>query len=67
MYYVCFPQRRMYNNPPELVRSVLQAILCLLNQTPTWNSAKILLASPDRFLALIINYDVENIPLSVCF
>lgn len=49
-------EMKSWGNPPEMVRSVLEAVCILLRRPPTWPSAQRLLAEPG-FLDALKKYD----------
>ena len=55
---------RTFNNPPDAVRLVMEAVCVLLNEKPDWPSAKSVLMDMN-FLDRLNNYDKENVPESI--
>ncbi|XP_078448652.1 dynein axonemal heavy chain 6 [Lampetra planeri] len=51
---------RVFTNPPEGVRTVMEAICIVLSKKPDWASAKQLLGD-SNFLKRLMDYDKENI------
>ncbi|XP_036364895.1 dynein heavy chain 6, axonemal-like [Octopus sinensis] len=52
---------RVFSNPPELVRTVMEAVCILLHQKTDWQSAKSVLAD-QNFLKTLRSYDKDHIP-----
>ena len=53
---------KSYSQPPEAVRTVMEAVMIILSsEKPSWANSKKLLSEPD-FLRRIKEYDKENIP-----
>ncbi|KAL5020432.1 hypothetical protein ScPMuIL_003324 [Solemya velum] len=55
---------RVFQKPPELVQTVMEAVCILLNQKTDWAAAKSVLGD-SNFLKNMVNYDKENISESV--
>ena len=55
---------RSFNNPPDAVRLVMEAVCVLLNEKPDWPTAKSVLMDIG-FLDRLNNYDKENVPESL--
>uniref|UniRef100_A0A673LCZ7 Dynein heavy chain coiled coil stalk domain-containing protein n=1 Tax=Sinocyclocheilus rhinocerous TaxID=307959 RepID=A0A673LCZ7_9TELE len=51
---------RVFNKPPDLVMTVMEAVCILLNNKTDWASAKQLLGD-DNFLKKLMEYDKDNI------
>jgi dynein heavy chain len=51
---------KQFTNPPNAVRTVLEAVCVLLGEDPKWENAKKLLGRSD-FMDLLQNYDKDNI------
>lgn len=51
---------KAYTKPPELVETVLQAVMVLRQSEPTWAEAKRQLGDPN-FIKSLVNFDKENI------
>jgi dynein heavy chain len=54
---------RVFNNPPDMVRTVMEAICICFNSKPDWATAKGLLGD-SYFLKKLYDYDKDNIPES---
>ncbi|XP_052828987.1 dynein axonemal heavy chain 6-like [Octopus bimaculoides] len=52
---------RVFSNPPELVRTVMEAVCILLHQKTDWQAAKSVLAD-QNFLKTLRSYDKDHIP-----
>ena len=52
---------RVFNNPPVMVQTVMEAVCILMGSKNDWPSAKTLLAD-GNFLKNLYTYDKENIP-----
>jgi dynein heavy chain len=52
---------RVFNNPPDMVRTVMEAICICFNTKPDWATAKGLLGD-SYFLKKLYDYDKDNIP-----
>ncbi|XP_065911794.1 dynein axonemal heavy chain 6-like [Dysidea avara] len=55
---------RVFQKPPELVLTVMEAICILFGQRPDWGNSKQLLGDPG-FLKKLIDFDKDKIPESV--
>ena len=55
---------RVFNTPPELVQTVMEAVCILCGQKTDWASAKVLLGD-GNFLKNLQNYDKDKIPDSM--
>lgn len=52
---------KVFNNPPEMVQTVMEAVCILLGAKPDWATSKALLGD-NNFLRNLYNYDKDNIP-----
>ncbi|XP_019622649.1 PREDICTED: dynein heavy chain 6, axonemal-like [Branchiostoma belcheri] len=52
---------KVFNKPPDMVMTVMEAICILLKAKTDWASAKTLLGDPN-FLKRLLDYDKDNIP-----
>lgn len=52
---------RAFNNPPEMVQTVMESVCILLGSKPDWATSKSLLGD-GNFLRNLQNYDKDNIP-----
>lgn len=52
---------RVFNNPPVLVQTVMEAVCILLGSKPDWSTARSIL-SDGNFLKNLYTYDKDNIP-----
>lgn len=52
---------RAFNNPPEMVQTVMESVCILLGSKPDWATSKTLLGD-GNFLKNLQNYDKDNIP-----
>lgn len=52
---------KVFNNPPEMVQTVMEAVCILLGAKPDWQTSKALLGDTN-FLRNLYNYDKDNIP-----
>jgi len=55
---------RVFNKPPDMVMTVMEAVCILLGTKPDWPSAKTLLGD-QNFLKRLVEFDKDNIPESV--
>ncbi|XP_071788570.1 dynein axonemal heavy chain 6-like isoform X3 [Asterias amurensis] len=55
---------KVFNKPPDMVLTVMEAICILLGVKPDWPSAKGLLSDPN-FLKRLMDYDKDNVPDSL--
>ena len=52
---------KAFNNPPEMVQTVMEAVCILVGSKPDWPTAKGLLGD-SNFLKNLTNFDKDNIP-----
>jgi dynein heavy chain, axonemal len=52
---------KVFNNPPEMVQTVMEAVCILLGAKPDWPTSKALLGD-SNFLRNLYNYDKDNVP-----
>ena len=50
---------KAYNNPPELVETVMQAVMILRQSDPTWGEAKRQLGDTN-FIKQLVDFDKDN-------
>lgn len=51
---------RAFNNPPEMVQTVMESVCILMGSKPDWSTSKALLGD-GNFLRNLQNYDKDNI------
>jgi len=51
---------KQFQKPPELVRTVMEAVCILFGLKPDWNTARIMLAD-SQFLKKLYDYDKDNV------
>lgn len=52
---------KQFQKPPELVRTVMEAVCILFGLKPDWNTARIML-SDTQFLKKLYDYNKDNVP-----
>lgn len=49
--------------PPEGVKCVAAAVCALFGAEESWQSAQKMMADPTKFCQVLVNYDVDNMPM----
>lgn len=57
-----FTELKALASPPQAVKIVFEAVLCLLGHDDrSWKNAKALMADPNKFVNMLQNFDADNV------